>query len=276
MNSENWRNLGLVAPEDLIDARNALHKATQWPSRVARGALAAAEDDSHSNLGWHDPLAMLVSHDLGNGRVLGLSLTNLSLNDVRNGKTVSHLDLTKHNTAEIIAWLTAVIDLPKFNPDALSAALPYTLPDDVTNANASGIAPHALQELNNWFANCADILGDIAAAEPAASDVRCWPHHFDIATLITLAGHGEDATTIGVGMSPGDEGYAEPYLYVTPWPYPEGDILPRLPAIGHWHQNGYVAAIAPASKIIVAGNQHEAVDDFLSAAIAACRKLHST
>lgn len=274
MNTKNWRKLGLVAPVDLIDARNALHNAAQWPSRVARGALVAAEDDSHSNLGWNDSHGMLVSHEFGSGRFVGLSLANLTLNDLRDGETHRQLDLTKHSKTEVTAWLEAAIDTAEFDSGALSAALPYTVPDAVENADATAARSDALNELNNWFSNFAHILGDIATAESNASDVRCWPHHFDIATLITLAGSGEDATTIGVGMSPGDEGYPEPYVYVTPWPYPEGDVLPDLPDIGHWHREGYVAAIAPASKIISVADQHDSVAEFLTVAIQACRNIH--
>jgi len=42
--------------------------------------------------------------------------------------------------------------------------------------------------------------------------VRIWPHHFDMATLISLRGD----RTIGVGFVPGDALFPEPYWYVTP------------------------------------------------------------
>ena len=48
------------------------------------------------------------------------------------------------------------------------------------------------------------------------SPVRCWPHHFDIATLLTIA----PGQTIGVGLEPGDGYYDEPYWYVNQYPAP--------------------------------------------------------
>ena len=40
---------------------------------------------------------------------------------------------------------------------------------------------------------------------------------------------------IGVGLSPGDTYYAEPYWYVSPYPYPGLEDLPVLDGSGFWH-----------------------------------------
>jgi hypothetical protein len=43
--------------------------------------------------------------------------------------------------------------------------------------------------------SCADL--------PTASDVRCWPHHFDLATLFSFPTQNSDATGyVGAGLSP--------------------------------------------------------------------------
>ena len=52
-----------------------------------------------------------------------------------------------------------------------------------------------------------------------ATPVRCWPHHFDIATLLNIG--QENLQSIGIGLSPGDSNNREPYFYVTMWPYPD-------------------------------------------------------
>jgi hypothetical protein len=73
-------------------------------------------------------------------------------------------------------------------------------------------------------------------------EVRCWPHHFDIATLLTV-GAGR---TIGIGLSPGDELYEDPYWYVSPYPYPEDrDNTPALPS-GFWNQQPWFGAVLMA------------------------------
>jgi hypothetical protein len=82
------------------------------------------------------------------------------------------------------------------------------------------------------------------------SPVRCWPHHFDIATLVSIPGGAPgEVRTIGVGLSPGDGSYAEPYFYVTPWPAPDGPTLPELPAGAAWHRAGWFGAVLTGTAI---------------------------
>ena len=121
------------------------------------------------------------------------------------------------------------------------------------------------------------LLRELESAASGASEVRCWPHHFDLATLITLSGSGEEARTVGVGLSPGDDSYREPYYYVTPWPYPRGRLLPELPA-GRWHTEGWVGAILRGSDLAAApagrpAGQVEMARGFLRAAVQASQAL---
>jgi hypothetical protein len=88
-----------------------------------------------------------------------------------------------------------------------------------------------------WFEAANDILEELKSrladigSGPGA--VRCWPHHFDIATLLSLGrGDPERAAAIGIGMSPGDAYYPQPHFYISPWPAPPADALPRPPIPG--------------------------------------------
>jgi hypothetical protein len=79
--------------------------------------------------------------------------------------------------------------------------------------------------------------------------VRCWPHHYDIATLFALDdGDPETARSVGIGLSPGDSAYAEPYLYCNPWPVPDG-ALPTAPGPLRWHTEGFTSLVCPASRM---------------------------
>ena len=273
MSSTDWQKLGAVAPTALAGARDAGHGAAQWPSRAARAALAAAEDDSHSNLGWDGATGLLRSHDLGDGHRIGFSIARFALVHMTETGIVDECALAGRDRGDVISWLNGIAAVADGDPSWLDRVLPYELPSAVGADSSVSPDPAALAELERWYANAAGLLDEITAADPAASDVRCWPHHFDIATLITLAGEGEEAPTIGVGMSPGDGSYADPYLYVTPWPYPPADALPDLPAIGHWHTDGFVAAIVTAERVVDVADQGTAVRGFLHDAIAACRAV---
>jgi len=113
------------------------------------------------------------------------------------------------------------------------------------------------EELANWYSNAALCLNSISA------QVRCWPHHFDIATQIEVGEH-----SVGVGLSPGDATFEEPYFYVTPWPYPHASRLPDL-SIGSWHTDGWVGAVLGADDILPKVDQQSFVRRFLESAIAA-------
>ncbi len=67
------------------------------------------------------------------------------------------------------------------------------------------------------------------------TQVHLWPHHFDFS--VEWFTGGPDGQ-IGIGISPGDQRYPMPYLYVSPWPFNEKILGRRLP-IGAWHTDGW-------------------------------------
>lgn len=114
------------------------------------------------------------------------------------------------------------------------------------------------------YASTAAILEDVVRAEPAAGPPLCWPHHFDIATLLTLGG----GKMIGIGFAPGDDGIRESYWYVNLFPYPHPSLLAPL-RNGSWHTEGWTGAVLPAS----AGPQR--ATEFIREATERCRALLS-
>jgi hypothetical protein len=129
------------------------------------------------------------------------------------------------------------------------------------------IDAEALGALATWFSNADAALGTIRAHIVArgltAPPVCCWPHHFDLDTLVTVA----PGRTTGIGFEPGDAHYDEPYFYVSAFPTPDAATLPPLPAIGHWHTRDFTAAVATATRICTATDQGGAVATFLRAAV---------
>lgn len=67
------------------------------------------------------------------------------------------------------------------------------------------------------------------------TQVHLWPHGFDVSVESFING---DKDQIGVGVSPGDDSYEAPYLYVNPYPFSENIIHQPLP-IGKWHTQGW-------------------------------------
>jgi hypothetical protein len=67
------------------------------------------------------------------------------------------------------------------------------------------------------------------------TQVHLWPHGFDFSVESFING---DNDQIGVGVSPGDNSYEAPYLYVNPYPFNENIVDQPLP-IGKWHTQGW-------------------------------------
>ena len=225
-----WRELSKIS----VEARLQLHWAAQILTAAADVALELAADDSHSNLGWDERIGALI------GRAhVGLRLADLTLVfDDRDDE----LALEGRNIAEAFEWVTI----------HGSVAQPMTLRDYEMPAHpvADGAAFAAIDAteydaIARWYHAAHDVFEDIERGHPGASEPRCWPHHFDIATLITIdaAADPHEATSIGVGMSPGDSSYEQPYWYVNPWPRPKDQPLPALAAGGHWHTAGWFGAV---------------------------------
>jgi len=276
--------LGAVDPKALVEARLQTHHAAQWLARAARANLPPQPDDSHTNLGWDQERDALTSHPLARSDAgpmcLGLRIVPLTLLVTIGDELLDELALDGKRDAEAAAWIDQHADASGLRAPS-SAILPYVIPNHPVAAGgryASAAHTSAFAVLARWLAFADDVLqetrGRIAQIGTGASPVRCWPHHFDIATSLRLKdGDAETAPSIGIGMSPGDEYYAQPYFYVSPWPRPQASTLPGLPAPAHWHTKDFVAAIVTGDGLLASGNPHSAARGFLDAAIAVSRSL---
>ena len=258
-----WEPVGSIDPRALVDARVQLHWAAQAVAGVGRTLHARRADDSHTSFTWSATLDALVQEPF-NGITSGLRPRDLTLLAI--GSTASKLSLRGKTLDQAFAFFEAQFGMALKRPDV-------DLPDHPVSRGAPfDAAEHHFVELARYYNNAACVLADIARAESQAGPVRCWPHHFDIATLILLSGHGEEARTIGIGFSPGDGGSAEPYYYVTPWPYPDASRLGEL-AVGRWNTAGWTGAVLEASNFANVERQEETVRAFILSATARCREI---
>jgi hypothetical protein len=246
-----WSMLRNPQPTTLAAARALAHRAAQWPARAARANLEAVADDSHSALAWDPARAALLSQPLQGGMQVGLRIGVLEVIVTQGAKTEA-IPLAANTDAEVGAWLDGKLTDAGLKP-ASGVALPYEMP--ATNfARAVDEGPR-LAALAGWFAAGAEILEELRRKykrfKPGPSPVRCWPHHFDIALLVGLEeGDAEHARAIGIGLSPGDDYYAQPYFYLSPYPKPDTGNLPPLPPGGRWHTHEFFGAVATGVEML--------------------------
>jgi len=262
----------------LTEARIQLHYAIQ-PLAAISNALV---DSSHKGVFWDDRLRFITRAitTIKSCRVAldPIALTLEFLSD--HNQIISTFALSDRTLPEAFDWMKAIVNELGGAADLI---IPITYPpDDFPDSDLAhgatfkhqNIIP-SLADFAEYYASADRILQDIVQHESMASQVRIWPHHFDIATLISIpsAIDGEEKS-IGVGLSPGDVSYDEPYWYVTPYPYPEArSNLPTLDGDGTWHTQHWVGAILTSSQFGEPKASIEQVKTFLNSAIAACEKL---
>jgi hypothetical protein len=229
------------------DARLQLHWAAQIPAGVGRTLIAQRADDSNTAFAWSAPRAAMMQEPV-RGIEAGIRLRDLTLiaND-------DELPLRGRTLDEGFAFLESHFGATLKRPNV-------DLPDHAVAHDAKfDPDPHDLATLANHYASAAPILEELHG-----TPVRCWPHHFDIATLLLLGGE----KSVGAGLSPGDDGIRDPYWYVNLWPHPEPSRLPAL-QLGSWNTAGWTGAVFPAA------NGAERARQFVREAVEHCRLLLS-
>lgn len=275
MTQSHWRPIDGANLKMLSLARTPAHYAAQWLARAGYAYVPAKPDSSHTNVGWDDVLDGFTTHPLKRDLRLGLKIPQLSL-VLMEGKVISTtFPMDGRTDADARAWLGKEMSTRGLDAKALDKPFPYELPAHLIAQGGPYRATEnakSLLALAAWFADANASLGRIREAHNKgklqASPVRCWPHHFDLATLILLDGDPEKGRSVNVGLSPGDGTYDEPYFYISPWPTPDRAKLPPLPPIGHWHTEGFTAAVALASSIMESTKPQAETEAFLDAAVA--------
>ncbi|MBL4686652.1 MAG: Rieske 2Fe-2S domain-containing protein [Nannocystaceae bacterium] len=261
-----WTTLGDVAPSHLTGARSCVHWACQLPAAATAGLIEARPHFSHTNLGWERAVQALVGHPVNPGEEVavraGVRIKDLTLVVVRGTDVTTEFPLAGRTLDDGRAWLAKAL-ADTLDADVAEFSLfEHELPGHPVQTGAAfdieGVDA-ALAELALWLANTHDLLELFVHGDKCASEVRLWPHHFDMTSLLTLVADDDPdkAKSINVGVSFGDDSYAQPYAYVSPWPHaPEGEA-PSL-TLGHWHKDGFFAAVLEGDVLVSGGAEGQA------------------
>jgi hypothetical protein len=268
-----WRLLDSGVATRSGDARRQIHHAAQLAASIGISYLPKQSDDSHTNLEWIDAIDALASRAVpGTTFRLAVRPHPFGLLALGAHNAVAHtLPLDGMTLERAAAWVGEQVAAQGIDPALYTLARHYTIPPHpIDNGAPFAVSDDdAFREIGRWFADAADLLGTFTVQTSGASDVRCWPHHFDIATLVTIA----PGRFVGVGMEPGDGYYDEPYYYVnlSP-PPPAAATLEPLSGGGHWHTREWTGAVLDASHL-GQEQQREQIATFIDSAFSACTGL---
>ena len=275
--SRPWRGVSPAMAPSLSDSRRQLHHAAQLATAAGISWLPAQTDDSHTNLEWVQSLGGVFCGVVPVTQPfrVGIRVEHLALvvADERTAQS-EEFPLDGQRVTDAVQWLRERAVARGADASRFTLDRHYVIPHHpVGDGAAFDAAPRtAFAELAAWLDNGDATLRRIVEASPSASDVRLWPHHFDIATLISMGG----GSSIGVGLELGDDYYAEPYFYVNMHPQPTAAETARLglDGNGRWHTDGWLGAVLPASLLsAVAADQPSQVSAFADSALAAARRL---
>ncbi len=278
-----WRKLGSVPPSMLGDAVAQIH----WASQLLAAFTDACADSCHSGaeldeLRWYDDYEALVVHKSATGHRVGLRISDLTiiLLDGRN-LAVEEMCLHGHSLQQALAWLNVRLRKSAIclSTDPL-AVRDYAIPHHRIRDGApfSTKDSSTFIELSNWYANAALALEDVAGANKGATPVRCTLPQMNLCTRVMIEAlrEGDEPGQVTIGMCPGDCQFAEPYVYVMPWPFDERVELPDLCGSGFWQRDQWFGAVLKGSDLVLADSpevQARQLSDFLRSAVDAALDL---
>jgi hypothetical protein len=272
-----------ISPLNLTGARLQLHYAIQCIAAVGAALAEPLPDDSHVSLTWNSVLEVFMGTPIRAETPFRVALDPITLTagliNPQN-RVFASFPLHQKTLAEALDWHCR--ELSQLGVNTRQIALLTYPPDFPDHPLGHGARFDAYQfiperwELTLYYANTFPLLQEIVTETEDATPIHIWPHHFDMAILIDVPGKKDgESMTIGVGLSPGDETYPEPYWYVSPYPYPPTDNLPPLSSQGFWHTHPWVGAILTASRLNQDSPQDQQLRAFLQSAIQASQTLLS-
>jgi hypothetical protein len=274
----------VVPTPALVDAWRQAHHAAQIASEVGKAWAPVAGDDSHSSFVWERGALVGVAVPGARPFRAALRVASLALElAALDGEALAQLPLAGVTLEQGMAWIRKEAErLAGTGPRQPAQPAP-DLPRHPVAAGARFVLGEAFAfvELARLLGAADAVLRRVAAGLPGASDVRCWPHHFDLATLAPVGSSTRAAATktIGVGLAVPDAISAAGYWYVSPWAQPprDADAL-RWAALAHgrWIERGaWRMAALPLDEIaaIAAPDARgRALASFLVGAIEASRE----
>lgn len=262
-----WIDTGGVAPRSLTAARLQLHCGALVLGSVANATLP--ESGERDDVIGYDPRHRSLCTpplDAG-GLALHLDLETLELALRAGDETAASFALARRTLADAIRWIGAQLQTDVPLPDVARLAAGPVLADGAFAAPE----PASLTELARWFRNGDAVLAALRELQPDVTATRVRPRDFTLGAALRLDGGPGQA--IDLGISPGDAGCDQPYVFCSPRPSPPAaGALPPL-ALGQWRTSGALAAMLTADELHGTPSQPVAVKQFVNSALIACSSL---
>lgn len=273
MDAFSWNPLVPVDPEEIRIARYQLHQAIQNVAAVGRKFLPSAKRDQNATLSWIPGLRRMagkwVKGDVSFRSSFSFEEFAIYLVDEK-VQTLSFFNCQESTLTELMLWLEEQIGKLGLEAKNLTLHLPYDLPETLVNVGY----PFQLdslrgaKELTKYYHNTYLLLRELKQNFASSSNINIWPHHFDMAMDVLLrdTGDPETNTQISLGLSPGDDQFDNPYLYVNCWPHVDTENLPQLSNNAIWISEDWTGAVLLAKHLQASKDQESTAKTFFAEA----------
>jgi hypothetical protein len=196
-----------------------IHQAVQFLATASKSVLPARFDDSHTSFTWDFNKKCFASEWLHTKRTFRLEFnpSDLSLHLASYGEqAVDSIQLVGKTKKDVYALLQHMLIAGGITLHRLTNEMHYDLPEhEVCRGGKYRINSGALnEEVVKHYSNAYLMLNLLKGKNPAAGLIRCWPHHFDIATdFIVRDQSGNSDVSFAVGFSPANPDFPEPHFY---------------------------------------------------------------
>ena len=264
-----WNHLYPLDLSELATVREQLHQAVQSVAAVGRHFLEASKEDENAALLWIPNPKRLAGKWIATPK--GKFRASISFAERRiflideQIRVIDSFGIHGNTFNQLMVWFEEHIGKLGLPVENFNVNLPYELPNYATQKKQAFALPDTglSDAFTHFYANSRVILEQLRGSFSGVGETTVWPHHFDQAISVRLkdSGNPETSSYLGIGMSPGDDHYPQPYFYVNSWPYAEEERLQPL-NFGKWHGDDWIGAVFTAEEVWEVSNQPEALKTF--------------
>lgn len=267
MTRPEWQAAGEVDPRALGEARGQAQNAVHWLARLAHSYREPEPERRHVLLSFDAARRAFVTQPFADGVTVEVRLPALEMQFREGDRPVPHvLAVEGHSPAKVEAWVLVELLHRGIDRDRFSKTLPYDAHNLMTGDTVE-YSPETcakeLDELAQWLGNAGAVLGQLGnamSADGVTPGLVCWPEQFHVGMTIPVEPDGAVSDkALRVGLSAGDERYAEPYFFVAV--QSRGEI-----------ETPHPGSVVTASRVVADKLTADDVVGMLRSAIATTRK----
>lgn len=275
-----WKMLSVPYNEQLSKGIGELHTASQFVGMFGNAFVPKKNDDSHTNLAWVPDEDQIIGRSFQNTKAfLNVQDWTLGLTNEKKGKT-HKTEIAAKTKQDLLSWFHQNLNNFELTPSSYQYFQHFDLPDYHFQANSQfeHLSIEVRQALICQMHNACITLNQIVQEQNLNTEIRIWPHHFDMGSLIPLAYDNNQmpTKTIGLGWANPDNEIPEPYFYINFWSkYIDFSSLdlPQLKTAGSWHQQSWIGMILTYTDILSASDQYQTVKQYFDEGISTAQSI---